>query len=189
MEAKDTNYKSVLKSNIILFLSYGILTGFIFILLAFVVKYTLQDISNTFLSITLSLIGGILLFYLLRFVCKSSTLESFKKTTIAEENSKYYLRKMNLLFIICVLLSIFICICYLLMNHFLFSNAITQAYEKYEFISSEFANQVVYKITQEYENSLFSKVSSTLIIELSLVVSFFSLVPYQKRLLEKYNKA
>ena len=187
METKDTSYKTVLKSNIILFLSYGILTGFIFILLAIIVKYTLHDISNTFLAITLSIIGGILLFYLLHFVCRSSTLESFKKVKLSEENSTFFLRRMNLFFMICVLLSVLICIGYLFMNNLMFLNAISQAYEKYGFISSEFTNQVVAKITEEYQNSLFSKISSTLIFELSLTISFFSLIPYQRKLLSKYN--
>lgn len=189
METKETNYKSILKSNIISFLSYGILIGFIFLLLAIIIKCALHDISNPFLSITLSLIGGIFIFYLSHFICKSSTIESLKKVKIPEENEKYFLQKMNLFFMICIILSILICISYLLINTLTFSNAIALAYEKYEFISSDFADQVVNKIMEEYHDSLFSKICSTTIIELSFVVSFFSLIPYQRKMLDKYNKA
>lgn len=188
MEAKETNYKEVLKSNIILFLSYSILIGFIFILLAFIVKCALQDISNTFLSITLSLISGILIFNSLHFVSKSSTLESLKKMTLNEENSNKFTKKMNLFFIICILISIVICIGYLVTDSLMFRAAINQAYEKYEFISPEFADKVVKSIHEEYQNSFLSKISSTIIIELSLVISFLSLIPYEKKLLSKYNK-
>lgn len=189
MEIKETNYKTILKYNLILFLSYGILTGFIFLILVFTIKYTLQDVFTLPLSITLSLIVGILLFYLFHFICKSSTLESLKKEKLSEENSNRFLQKMNLFFTLCIVISILICIGYLFINNVLFSNSITQAYEKYEFISSDFASQIVQKINEEYQTSLPRKVCSTIILELSLVITFFSLIPYQKKMLKKYNQS
>lgn len=188
MEAKETNYKEVLKSNIILFLSYSILIGFIFILSVFIIKNTLHDISNTFLSITLSLISGILIFNLLHFISKSSTLESLKKMTLNEENSNEFTKKMNLFFMVCILLSIFICIGYLVIDSFIYKSAIDQSYEKYEYISTEFADKVVNLIHEEYQNSFLCKISSTIIIEISLIISFLSLIPYEKKLLSKFNK-
>lgn len=188
METNEINYKNILKSTITLFLSYGILVGFIFITLILTIKYALEDMASTSLSITLSLITGILLFYLLRFVCKSSTIESFKKVKLSKENQTRFLQKMNLLFTICIIASILICLGYLFINNMLFSNAIAQAHQKYEFISSEFTNDVILRINEEYQSSLAGRVSSTVIIELSLAISFFSLIPYQKKLLEKYNK-
>ena len=185
METKDTNYKKVLKSNIILFLSYGILTTFIFMLLTISIKCALHGIFNTALSISLSLISGIIIFYLLRFVCRSSILETFSKTKLSQENSTLFLKKMNVFFIICMILSILICIAYLIINNILFAKAITQAYEKYEFISLDLADQIADKIRENYQDSLIGKVSSTIIIELSLAISFFSLIPYQKKLLSK----
>ncbi len=189
METNETNYKSILKSNITLFLSYGILIGFIFLVLVLAIKYALEDISSTPLSITLSLITGIFLFYFLRFICKTSTIESLKRAKLSEENKVRFLQKMNLLFTLCIVLSIIICIGYLFINNLLFSHAIAQAYQKYEFISSEFTNQVIHRINEEYQNSLAGRVFSTIIIELSLAVSFFSLIPYQRKMLEKYNKS
>lgn len=189
METNETNYKSILKSNITLFLSYGILIGFIFLVLVLAIKYALEDISSTPLSITLSLITGFFLFYFLRFICKTSTIESLKRAKLSEENKVRFLQKMNLLFTLCIVLSIIICIGYLFINNLLFSHAIAQAYQKYEFISSEFTNQVIHRINEEYQNSLAGRVFSTIIIELSLAVSFFSLIPYQRKMLEKYNKS
>lgn len=188
MEAKETNYKSILKSNIILFLSYSILTGFIFLILATAIKYALHNISSTPLSITLSFITGILLFYLLHFICQSSTIESFKKEKLSEENTILFLQKMNLFFTICILISILFCMGYLFMNNLLFARSIAEAYQKYDFISSEFANQVIQKVNETYQNTLPGKVCSSIILELSLVITFFSLIPYQKKMAEKYNK-
>ena len=47
MKTKETSYKNVLKSNVVLFLTYGILTGVIFILITIIVKCTLHNIHNT----------------------------------------------------------------------------------------------------------------------------------------------
>ncbi len=188
MEAKETNYKSLVKSNIVLFLSYGILTGFIFLLVVYTIKCALHDISNNFLSITLSLMSSIFLFYLIHFICKSSTLETLKKFNLSKQATTQFLQKMNLFFMICIIISILICIGYLLLDNLMFMKAISQAYEKYEFISSHFADQVANKIREEYQMTLFKKVSCTIITELSLVISFFSLIPYQRKIFHKYNK-
>lgn len=188
MESKETNYKEILKNNLILFLSYTILIGFIFILLTFFIKSALQNISNTLLSITLSLISGILIFNLLHFISKSSTLESFKKVNLNEKEEKNFIQKMNLFFVSCALISVLVCITFWAIDYFIFSNAIEQAYEKYAFISYEFADKVANYIREEYQHSFLSKISSTIIIQLSLVTSFLSLIPYQKKLLSKYNK-
>ena len=188
MEAKEENYKNVLKSNIILFLSYSILIGFIFLLVSIIVKCSVVSVSSTLLSVVLSLISGILLFHLLHFICKSSTLESFKKINLDTKNANNFMKKMNLFFMICIIFSILICLGYLLIDNLIYANAINQAYEQYDFISHEFAQKVANHIQESHQNALLGKMFSTVIIELSLVISFLSLISYQKKLLEKYNK-
>lgn len=187
MEEKRTTYKEVLKNNIISFLSYTISLGFIFILLTFFVKSTLQN-TNVLLSITLSLISGILIFNLMHFIHKSSTLETFKNINLTKSDEKIFTKKMNLFFVICALISVLTCIAVLAINYFIFFNAIEQTYEKYAFISYEFADKVANYIREEYQNSSLNRLSSTIIIELSLVTSFLSLIPYQEKLLAKYKK-
>ena len=189
MKTNDSNYKNVLKSNIILFLSYGILTGFIFSIIIIFIKYALSDITNLFLSITLSLICSILIYCLLHFVCISSNIETFKKISLYPKNIPEFTKKMNLFFILCVIFSVVICIGYLMLDNFIFLNAVNHIHNKYDFISQDLANNISNQIMIEYHNSFLSKVSSTIIIELSLVITFFSLIPYQKKLLKKYNKA
>lgn len=189
MEAKETNYKTILKSNIVQFLSYSILIGFIFLLISIAIKSALANVSSTLLSVLLSLIAGILIFNILHFICKSSTLESLKKMSMDEENENHFIKKMNLFFILCILFSALFCMGYLWLDNFIYANAINQAYVQYDFISHEFAERIVNHIRQTYQDAFLSKIFSTIIIELSLVASFFSLIPYQKKLLKKYNKA
>lgn len=188
MEPKELNYKEVLKSNIILFLSYSILIGFIFLLVCICIKVTIRDVSSPILSILLSLIGGILLYHILHFICKSSTFESLKKVRLDNENSHHFMKKMNLFFMICVIFSVLICIGYLLIDNFLYASAINQAYEQYDFISHDLAQRIADTIYNSHQSAFLSKLSSSIIIELSLVISFFSLIPYQRNLILKYNK-
>lgn len=189
MEAKETIYKTILKSNIVQFLSYSILIGFIFLLISIAIRSALANMSSTLLSVLLSLIAGILIFNILHFICKSSTLESLKKMSMDEENENHFIKKMNLFFILCIIFSALFCMGYLWLDNFIYANAINQAYVQYDFISHEFAERIVNHIRQIYRDAFLSKVFSTIIIELSLVASFFSLIPYQKKLLKKYNKA
>ena len=189
METKEVTYKNVLRSNIVLILSYSILIGFIFLFISIFIKVTINTVSNPILPILTSLIGGILLFHIFHFICKSSTLESFKKASLDFENTHKFINKMNLFFIICVIVSVLLCLSYLLIDNLLYASAINQVYEQYDFISHELAQRIANQIYETHQIAFLNKVYSTVIIELSLVISFFSLIPYQKKLLLKYNKS
>lgn len=188
MKAKETSYENILKSNIVLFLCYGMLTGFLFVMACILVKSVIQNVSSTLLSVLLALICGILIFHLLHFIAKSSTLESFKKNNLNKENSDKFIKNMNLFFVLCMIFSVVICLGYLIVDNLLYVNAINQAYEIYEFISYEFAQRIANYICVSYQNAFLRKIFFTIIVELSLVTSFFSLIPFQKKLLSKYNK-
>ena len=188
MEAKETNYKSILKSNIVTFISYSILIGFLFLLVVIFLKNTLSSISTPLLSILLSLISGILIYYILHFICKSSTLESTKNQSMNEENTSNFLKRMNLFFLICIIFSILICIGYLFMDKFAFLQSMSQIKENYGFISDELSIKLTNHFYEKYQNSIINKIYSTIIIEFSLVISFLSLIPYQKKLLVNSNK-
>ena len=188
MEEKNSYYKHIIKSNITSFLSYTILLGFIFSIIVILIKILLQNMINPFLSITLSLMCGILLFNMFHFISETSTISTFKDEKLDAYNAQKYLSKMNLFYTICIVLSVLICIGYLMINNFTYINAINSAYEQYSDISYEFAEKVVQNIKYNYDLIFPGKLYSTIIIELSLVLSFITLIPYQKKLLHKCNK-
>lgn len=178
---EEFNYKKSLKINITSFLSYTILLGFIYLIMVLIVKYALKDIHNNILSITLSLISCIIIYFILHFACKSSNYETFKHYKITENEKTKFLKKMNLLFLICTLISIFLCISYLLFDFYLFSSAIEKVSQNY---SPTLAESIISQIKLTYQTSIFSKVTSNILIEFSLFISFISLIPYQKNLLK-----
>ena len=190
MESKESNYTKALKANIIAFLTYGILIGFIFILVVAIIKTFLHNVINPVLSITLSLISAILIFHLMNFICTSSTIETFKNNNIklSKTDSEKFTKKMNLFFIICLLITIIISLAYLILDSYVYLIAINKAYEQYEIISPELANQILNYIKIDYQSKILSKLASTVIIESSFVISFINLIHHQNRLLNKYNK-
>ena len=188
MEPKEEKYSKIIGHNIISFLSFGMLTSFIFILITVIIKLTIHDIYNNFLSITLALICGIITYYLVHFVCRNSSIETFRKYKLNKNDISQFSKEMNLIFILCSLISVVFCISYLVFFNISYANAIQKAYEKYSQISPDFANKIVTQINIDYQLRKIGKVIFTIIYELFLVVSFISLIPYQEKLLKKFNK-
>ena len=188
MEPKEEKYSKIIGHNIVLFLSYNILFVFIFSLVTITIKLALHDIYNNFLSITLSLISGIITYNLIHFICRSSSIETLKKYKLKNDDVSKFLKEMNLIFILCSLLCIVFCISYLILFNLSYANGIQKAYEEYAQISPELANQIVAQIKVDYQLNKTGNIVFTIIYELFLVVSFISLIPYQEKLLKKFNK-
>ena len=188
MKSKERNYKDIIKSNIILFLSYIIIITFIFSLIVFWVKYKLAEIHNDLLTICLSLISAILIYHSLHFACKSSTIEALKGMKLDKKSYEIFFKRMNLVFILCILCSIVFSISYIALDRLALINQINSAYEIYSISSIDFANKLVNYIESEYNLSILSKLYAILIFQSTSVISFLSLIPYQKKVLEKFNK-
>lgn len=188
MNAKEKNHKNIIRANILLFFTYTILILFIFSLIVFWVKYALAGFHNELLSICLSLMSSIIIFHSIRFACKSSTIDNLKKSKLDQEGSELFLKRMNLLFVLCIIGSVLFCLSYLVLDRISLENTINQIYEKYSVISYKLVNRLTNYVIIEYKASFFSKLYSIIIIESGFVISFLSLIPYQKKVLEKYNK-
>ena len=188
METKEKNTKEIIRSTAILFLTYTVLITFIFSLIAFWVKHALSGIHNDLLSICLSLISAILIYHLLHFACKSSSIENLRKSKLDKSGSDKFLKRMNLVFVICIIASVVFCMAYIILDRIVFIQTVNEIYNQYSSYSIELANSFISYTENEYNALLFSKLYSTIIIEMALVISFISLVPYQKKILEKYNK-
>ena len=188
MNAKEKNYKNIIRANILLFFTYTIMILFIFSLIVFWIKYALTGFHNEILSICLSLMGSIIIFHSIRFACKSSTIDNLKKSKLDKEGSEFFLKRMNLTFVLCIIGSVLFCLSYLILDRLSIENTINQIYIKYSVVSTELVNKLINYVVAEYKASFFSKLYSIIIIELGFVISFLSLVPYQKKILQKYNK-
>ena len=133
MNAKEKNYKDIIRSNILMFFTYTVLILFIFSLVLFWVRYALTGIHNDLLTICLSLIAAILIYHSLHFACKSSTIENLKNSKLNKEGSEIFLKRMNLLFVLCIIGSVLFSLSYIVLDRMSLINVIHQTYERYSF--------------------------------------------------------
>ena len=184
MEKKEVSCKKALNSSVISFLSYTTLTGFLLVVLLYVIKKGLAGFMNTQLSVCLSLIFGILIFIVLHFSFKSGMIDTFKKIKIRKEDEENFSKKMNAFLVFCLILSVVLCLGFLKFNSLVFKHAITQAYNSYSQVDLNLANSIVSQISAEYSRTISQKIVALIIIEFSLVLSFLSLIHSSKNVLK-----
>ena len=192
MEKKEISARTTVKAIITGFVSYGIITIFICLLFFAIGDYYLGQLSpNTAsgLYITLPLISVIFLYFIIHSICRISTYDVFKKCKTDTKNYKIIVNSLNIFFIICIVLSIVLFLSLLNLNLEYQLKSIELASVQYREVFSE--NHI--KILQSEMNSVFetSKANltkSTIILVIGLSISFLSLIPYQRKMILKYNE-
>lgn len=191
MEKKEISLKTATRAIITGFISYGILIGFI----CFIVLYNLNAYFNIFtsknikLTILIPLLCSILLLLILRFICRLSTFDVFKKCYTKQENVPKIYKKMNIFFSV-LLFSIFI---FMLINLFITlynmqMSIYTTASIQSQVFSENFNELLTIKMFEESSIERFHLIVRTILYEIGIIVSFVALVPFQKRMILKYNK-
>ena len=198
-EKKTISEKTAIKAIITGFVSYGILISFIFailiILLAYLSnKFTLS--TNLFCKILASLAFSFLLYFTIRLICKLSNIDLLRKCKFDKKQEVFACKRLNLFYLLCALFFILLIISSLIVR---FNTQLSQIEYNYQSklidVSQDDYNLAInyaedYKknaLNNYYENREITLIIST-IIELGLVLSFISLIPYQKELLDIYNK-
>jgi hypothetical protein len=192
-EKKEISVKTAVKGLINGFVSYGILIMFIFLSLVIVVSWGVNNnkevINYNVLKFSLPALASILIFFLLRAICRLSTYDLFKKCKIENEKIENVSSKMNFFYLCCILFFVCIIILYLTVK---FNNekALIQNYSNlyYEDYSSDFAEYKTDEMMEQCENNEMDTLIQTIIIEIGLIFGIFSLIPTQKKLIEQYNK-
>lgn len=192
MEKKEISARTTVKAIITGFVSYGIITIFICLLFFAVGNYYLGQFSSSTASglyITLPLISVIFLCFIIRAICRLSTYDVFKKCKTDPKNYKLIVKSLNIFFIICIALSIILFLSLLHLNLEYQLKSIELASVQYREVFSE--NHI--KILQSEMNSVFDEsktnlTRSTVILVIGLSISFLSLIPYQRKMILRYNE-
>ncbi len=191
MIKKDIDAKTTASQIIKGFVSYTILIGFICFIIIFVVNNLLSNFSGSAtrgLYITLPLMAIIILYFIVHGICKLSTYDVFKNSKTNPNNYKKIIKYLNIFFIVCIVLSICVFLELLYLNLSYQTITIEYSILKYKDV---FSNDHVSNLTNDMINSYnFSKtnlVISTVILVIGLSVSILSLIPYQRKMIVKYN--
>lgn len=191
MIKKDIDAKTTAGQIIKGFVSYTILIGFICFIILFVTNNLLSNFSGTAtrgLYITLPLMAIIILYFIVHGICKLSTYDVFRNSKTNPDNYKKIIKYLNIFFIVCIILSIFVFLELLYLNLSYQTKTIEYSILKYKVV---FSNEHVSNLTSDMINSYnFSKtnlVISTVILVIGLSISILSLIPYQRKMIVKYN--
>ena len=190
-EKKSIVPRTAVKGLINGFVAYGILLVFIFLTVVVIVTWAIDNHKSTInydvLKYILSVIAAFMIFFLVRLDCRLSTFDLFKNCKIEEKEVEGVCTKMNCFYICLVGFSVVAIIIYLMAR---FNNEkvqITRDLINYNEVSSAYAEEKEQELIEEYETNKADTIIQTTIVEMGLLLGIFSLVPTQKKLIEKYN--
>ncbi len=192
MEKKEISTRTVVKAIITGFVSYGIIINFLCLLLIAIGNYFLKNIPGSTakgLYITLPLMGVIIIYFIIHIICKLSTYDVFKKCKTNPSNYKNIIKYLNIFFIVCIILSIILFLGLLNLNLQYQAKSIDYAVLKYnEIFSEEHTAELEKEMLTLFNDSKENLTTSTIILEIGFAISFLSLIPYQRKMILKYNE-
>jgi len=192
MEKKEVSVNTVVKSIITGFASYGIIFYVMVVLLLVLAgKMTTnaQGLKIESTRMILSVILAIFCFVLVRFTCRVSTMDVFKKCIMNPESYGRVVKKMTVFYVICIVMTIFTGLSLLNLN-LKYERAEIAYYKVFnsQAFSQEYVEKLEQDMNEQYNIKKNSIVKSTVIVELGIVLGFLSLINYQRKMLSRYNE-
>ena len=191
MEKKEISARTTVKAIITGFVSYGIIINLLCLLIIAIGNYFLKNVPGSTargLYITLPLMAVIIIYFIIHIICRLSTYDVFKKCKTNPDNYKNIIKYINIFFIVCIFLSIILFLGLLNLNLQYQAKSIDYAVLKYnEIFSVEHTNQLKEEMLSTFNSSKENLTTSTIILELGFAISFLSLIPYQRKMILKYN--
>ena len=191
LDKKSIYPKTAVKGLINGFVSYGILLAFIFltitVFITWIVENNRSHINYDVLKYTLPLLASFLIFFLIRATCRLSTYDLFKNCKIEENEKEKVCTKMNFFYLCLIVFFIITIIVYLITR---FSNEKIQIQRELAFYSqsnSIYAEEKEEELIEAYQEDRCDTLVKTVIVEMGLVLGIFSLIPNQRRLIDRYN--
>ncbi len=173
------------------FVAYGILLIFIFLSIVIVTTWLVDNhksqIDYNVLKYSLPTLAAFLIFFLVRVNCRLSTFDLFKNCRIQKEEVDKVCGKMNFFYICLVAFSVITIIVYLLTRFGNERSNINRDLAVYRETNSVYAEEKEEELIKEYEENRSDTLIQTLIVEMGLLLGIFSLIPHQKKLIERYN--
>lgn len=192
MDKKEISCKTTVKAIITGFVSYGVIIIFLCLLLIAIANYLLGNIVTSNVSglyITLPLMATLIIYLIAQLLCKLSTYDVFKKCKTNPDNYKRIFKFLTLFFIICIILSIILFLTLLYLNLQFQAKTIEYTVLKYrEIFSAEHTKMLQDEMIELYNISKINLIRSTIILEIGFTISFLSLIPYQMKMIKKYNE-
>lgn len=191
-QKKDITLGTAVKAIVTGYVSYGILISFIIFVISLFINWCISLISNgngRAITTIISLIEVVFLYAIVRGVCKLSIHDVFKKCKTNPENLSKISTRLNLFIMIIIAVFVVGSIGILMINlNNQEKSIIVSSYQYKTIHSEEFAAKLTNEMLTQYQEEKITAIISTVIIELGMVVSLFSVIPLQKKLIEQENE-
>lgn len=192
MDKKEISAKTTVRALITGFVSYGIITIFICLLILALGNTLLKNVSSQSaksLYIIFPLMAIIILYFIIHGLCQLSTYDLFRKCKTKIENYKTINKFMTIFYISCIVICIFIFTSLLFLNLQYQLKSIEYAQYKYkEVFSDEHIELLTQEMNNAYNESKNNLTISTVLLDLGVSISLLSLISYQRKMIVKYNE-
>jgi hypothetical protein len=191
-DKKEITLGTTVKAVITGYVCYGILFGFLAFVVAVCIRWCLNILPNVnkrVVSITIPLIALFFFYFIARGICHLSVHDVFKKCKTNPENLPKAFSRLKI-FIMCV---VAVLVVYSIGNIMInFNNdeqsIIISSYTYKALYSEEFAAKLTNDMTSDFEEEKINAIISNSILELGIVISLFSVIPLQKKLITEQNE-
>ena len=191
VQIKEISAGTSVKAVITGYIAYGIIIGFVLFMVVVVANWIVDQIPNAnhrILSITLPILGVFFLYFIMHGICKLSVYDVFKKCKTNPDGMEKIHTRLNLFLLICVAVSVILVVFNLTMTfNTQRKSIVVSAYQYSQIHSPEFAKELTNEMMQNYEAQKANTMIASIIFEAGIVLTLFSLIPYQRKMIEKYN--
>lgn len=191
-DKKEISLGTTVKAIITGYVAYGILIGFVVYILGIIINWCASTIPNSnmnAMTAAVSLIEAIFLIFIIRGICHLSIFDVFRKCKTNPENIQRLCARLNLFVMVAIAVFVVGSIGILLINLDSEERSIVVSSYQYKTIHSEkFAAELSREMLDEFQQEKTQRLISTVILELGLVVSLFSVIPFQKKLITELNE-
>lgn len=190
-ELKDISLGTAVKAIITGFIAYGIIFAFLF---SVIYSYTLMGFYEVAgnrsieLTVILGIIFGIILFYLMKWLCRLSTYDVLKKCRIAQEDTDGVAKCLDVFFLVVIILFIASTMLYLFLNLAVSYQSIRIASTQYETVFSDgMVEKLTLEMLEDFHLSSRRSIYSTIIFDIAFVLGMSFLPRYQRKMIDLYN--
>ena len=191
-DKQEITLGTTVKAVITGYVAYGILIGFVAYMAGIIINYCFKSIPSAnirVLSITLPLIEAIFIYFIVRGLCKLSVHDVFKKCKTNPENLSRVNSRLSLF--IMIVIAVYVAGSIMILQTDFKSkqeSIVVSSYRYQNLYSEEHARNLTNEMQVEFEEEKENTIISTIIIELGMVISLFSVIPLQRKLIEKQNE-
>lgn len=191
-DKKEISIGTTAKAIITGYVAYGVLIGFVAYILGIIINWCLNSLPNTnmnVISVTVPLLEVIFLCFIVRGICSLSIHDVFRKCKTNPENISRITARLNLFIMITIAVFVVGSVGILILNLNSEEKSIVVSSYQYKTIhSEEFAADLTNDMLEKFAVERNHKIVSTIILELGIVVSLFSAIPLQKKLITELNE-